>query len=454
MTAVFDFGAFPPEVNSAKMYAGPGSASMLSAAAAWNRMASELRSQAANYSSIVSNLTSAGWQGRASAAMAAAAAPYTAWMNTTAAQAEQTASQATAAAAAYEAAYGMTVPPPVIAANRAQLASLVATNVLGQNGPAIAATEALYGQMWAQDAAAMYGYAAQSSAATKVPSFTTAPQTTAPGALGGQAAATAQASSTSTQATLSQLTSAVPNTLQGMATPATSTPSTSALSELEGLLGGGSSGNSQLDSFWSTWGPNANVWNTLTSTGAINPLQAAQIVTSAGLPQPGRSGCNLGNSRCERTFTVGYGRRSGLGHPRSVRRRRTRRGGLVDVGGRGPGRVHRAIVGAAELDGGDAVSGFTDRFGVGHHPAGCTAGGRGRRPRSRPGRCRHRRPRRSIRRNHGQPVPDPPADGPVVGRGRVSGTTHLVLPNANQVGVVHTDRRLGSVERRAVSCRR
>ena len=31
MTSAFDFGAFPPEVNSAKMYAGPGSASMRSA---------------------------------------------------------------------------------------------------------------------------------------------------------------------------------------------------------------------------------------------------------------------------------------------------------------------------------------------------------------------------------------------------------------------------------------
>ena len=33
MSAVFDFGAFPPEVTSAKMYAGPGSTSLLSAAA-------------------------------------------------------------------------------------------------------------------------------------------------------------------------------------------------------------------------------------------------------------------------------------------------------------------------------------------------------------------------------------------------------------------------------------
>jgi PPE-repeat protein len=287
MSAVFDFGAFPPEVNSAKMYAGPGSTSLLSAAAAWNGLASELRSQAANYSSIVSNLTSEGWRGQASTAMAAAAAPYTAWMNTTAAQAEQTANQAMSAASAYESAFGMTVPPPVIAANRTQLASLVATNLLGQNGTAIAATEAQYGQMWAQDAAAMYGYAAQSATATKVPSFTTAPQTTAPGALAGQAAATTQATGTSTQASLSQLTSAVPTTLQGLASPATSTSSsTSGLSGLESLLSGGSSGNSQLDSFWSTWGPNANLWNTLTSTGTFNPAQIAQTVTSSSFLGP------------------------------------------------------------------------------------------------------------------------------------------------------------------------
>ena len=88
-----------------------------------------------------------------------AVTPYIDWMSTTAAQAEETANHARAAVAAYEAAFAMTVPPPVIAANRALLAALVATNFFGQNTPAIMATEALYAAMWAQDAAAMYGYA-------------------------------------------------------------------------------------------------------------------------------------------------------------------------------------------------------------------------------------------------------------------------------------------------------
>jgi len=56
-----------------------------------------------------------------------------------------------------------TIPRPVMTANRVQLAHLVATNLLGQNTPAIAATETQYEEMWAQDAAAMFGYAAASS---------------------------------------------------------------------------------------------------------------------------------------------------------------------------------------------------------------------------------------------------------------------------------------------------
>lgn len=218
-----DFGAFSPEINSARMYTGPGSGPMMAAAGAWDKMAAELGSAEAAYQSVINGLVSEGWMGPASNAMAAAAAPYAAWMGTTAARAEQAAVQAKAAAAAFEAAYAMTVPPPLIVANRSQLALLTATNVLGQNASAIAATEAHYSQMWAQDASAMYGYAAASAAATKVTPFTSPREVADPSAQGSQQGAAAQAAgnaaASNAQSTLSQAMTNTPQSLQALSTP-------------------------------------------------------------------------------------------------------------------------------------------------------------------------------------------------------------------------------------------
>ncbi len=183
-----DFAILPPEINSGRMYSGPGSGPMLAAAAAWNGLAAELHSTATSYGSVISELSAGPWLGAASAAMTSATAPYVAWLRSTAGQAEQTAIQARAAAAAYEVTFAAMVPPPVIEANRALLQALVATNLFGQNSPAIAATETLYAEMWAQDATAMYGYAGTSASATTLTSFTPAPQTTN----GASAAANAQ----------------------------------------------------------------------------------------------------------------------------------------------------------------------------------------------------------------------------------------------------------------------
>ena len=188
-----DFGALPPEINSARMYSGPGSGPLMAAATAWDELATELDSTAASYSSAISELTGEEWLGPSSASMAAAAAPYAAWMSTTAAQAEQAAAQAKAAASAYEAAFAMTVHPAVVAANRSQTMALIATNILGQNTAAIAASEAQYAEMWAQDSAAMQGYASFSAVASRLRPFTSPPQTTNPAGLAGQAATVAKA---------------------------------------------------------------------------------------------------------------------------------------------------------------------------------------------------------------------------------------------------------------------
>src|SRR5271166_6548114 len=195
---VFDFAAQPPEVISAKIYSGPGTGSLQAAASAWEGLAAELQSTASNYQSIISGLTTGSWEGPSSAAAAAAAEPYVSWLSTTAAQAEQTASQARAAAGAYETALAATVPPEEVAANRIQLASLLPANIFGQYTSAIAALEAEYGQMWAQDVAALSGYAGSSSAATSgLGPFTEAPQTTNDSGQATQSAAVTAASTTS-----------------------------------------------------------------------------------------------------------------------------------------------------------------------------------------------------------------------------------------------------------------
>jgi PPE-repeat protein len=233
-----EFAALPPEINSGLMYAGPGAGPMIAVGAAWDALADELYLAAAAYGSVVSDLASS-WLGPSSVSMAAAAATYVSWISATAVQAQQTAAQAMAAVAAYEAAFVMTVPPPVIAANRALLLALVATNFFGQNTPAIMATEALYVEMWAQDAAAMYGYAGASSAASALTPFTTPLQTTNPSGLAGLATAVTQAAGTSAGTgaqTVSPLSSAaLPGALQGLASTMSSSSSTSPLSSLTTL---------------------------------------------------------------------------------------------------------------------------------------------------------------------------------------------------------------------------
>jgi len=242
-----DYGALPPEINSARMYAGPGAASLLASASAWQDLAAELNSAAASYGSVIAGLTSGSWLGASAVTMAAAASPYVTWLSATGAQAEQAAAQLTAAVTAYESAYAATVPPPLIAANRTLQQTLIATNLLGQNSAAIATTEAQYLQMWAQDAAAMYGYAGGSAVATQVTPFISPPQTTDPSRQAGQVAVAAQSAAattgTDTEALMTQgpqLLSTTPTALQALAAPteeaSTGGSMSSSMSSLNSLM--------------------------------------------------------------------------------------------------------------------------------------------------------------------------------------------------------------------------
>jgi len=236
----FDFAARPPEINSALMYSGSGAGPLMAASSSFSALSSELSSNAASYESIISQLGSE-WTGPSSTAMAASAQTYIGWLTTTSAQLQEAAAAATSSAAAYEAAHAATIPPPVVTANRVQLATLVATNILGQNTPAIAANEAMYAEFWAQDAAAMYGYSAAASAASSALTPLTDPtENTNPAGQGQQAAAVGQAvGSNGTSSTLNNALSGTQNAASSLASPAASaaqdTPAT-ILSAINGLF--------------------------------------------------------------------------------------------------------------------------------------------------------------------------------------------------------------------------
>ena len=245
---MIDFAALPPEVNSGLMYTGPGAGPMLTAAAAWDVLATQLYATASAYGLVISDLAAL-WLGPSSIDMETAATPFVTWISTTADLVEATGMQAKAAVAAYEAAFLMTVPPPVIAANRALLHFLVATNFFGQNTPAIMATEAHYMEMWAQDATAMYGYAAASLTACTLAPFTPAPPMTAADAAAAQAGTVEQAVQTAANTaaqTVSQLSGMLSSQLSTLLSQLSSIMS----GQLSTLLSGqmGSVMSSQLSS--------------------------------------------------------------------------------------------------------------------------------------------------------------------------------------------------------------
>jgi len=285
-----NFVTLPPEINSGRMYEGPGSGSMTEAVTVWDRLAARLYTAVADYRAVTSKLA-ARWEGPASTAMIQVAAPYIDWLNAAAAQAEHTATQTAAAVRAHETALAAVVPPPVIATNRALQMSLATTNCLGQTSPAIADTEAEYEQMWAQDAEAMYTYAGASADACTVTPFTSPPTTAGPA---GQGAAVTRASGTWALTAApqvisagSQVISTIPEALQAL--------SLSPLTTFDASLSSVTSSLSKLSSLSAPLDSAINHLNSLNKSAALRWL----------LP-------NEGGARGA-TIAAGFGRGTSIG---------------------------------------------------------------------------------------------------------------------------------------------
>jgi PPE-repeat protein len=199
-----DFMALPPEVTSALIHSGPGAESLIEAAGAWQNLGVGLEQTVPTYASVVSSLTET-WQGPSAAAMSQAAEPFLAWLRTTAQQCQQVAASAEAAAAAFTQAQSSVVQPAVVAANRAQLARLLATDRLGSNLAAIAENEAQYQTMWANNSAALTRYEAAATQALDLPQFSSPPSIANPAAAAAQSTATSAAAATPAQSAIGDL---------------------------------------------------------------------------------------------------------------------------------------------------------------------------------------------------------------------------------------------------------
>src|SRR5277367_1014942 len=196
MFGAMEFTLLPPEITSALIHSGPGAESLVAASGAWQQVGTTLEDSAESYGAALSSLAGT-WHGPSSSAMVATVEPYVTWLRATAQQAQQIATSAQAAAAAYNSVRAAVVPTAAVAANRTQLAQLLATNGFGRNLPAIAETESEYQSMWANNSAAMSRYQAASAQATTLPQMTSPSSTTNPTALKTQASATPAATSSS-----------------------------------------------------------------------------------------------------------------------------------------------------------------------------------------------------------------------------------------------------------------
>ncbi|QLL08514.1 PPE family protein [Mycobacterium vicinigordonae] len=218
-----EFITLPPEISSALIHSGPGAASLTEASYAWQRLGVELDESASVYTPAVAALAGL-WHGPASSTMVDAVAPYLSWMRTTAQQCRQLGLAAQAVVSEFNSTLSTVVHPAVVAANRQQLAQLLATNGLGRNLTAIAETEAQYERMWVNNAAAMYRYETATAQALLVEPFTSPPQITDAEGEGAQAAAVQTASATSAGTAARSAQSAMASTAAALPADAVAPP--------------------------------------------------------------------------------------------------------------------------------------------------------------------------------------------------------------------------------------
>lgn len=160
------WSGYPPEVNSGRWEAGTGPETWMAASAVWTSFAEIVSTATASLMGEIAMMTGSTLTGMTSVSMMASSVPFFGWL----AHMESTALMHALACATVAQSWGQCtagiIPLPVVNQNRITEASLQASNIFGQNSPAIAELDREYGQFWTQDGASMMVYDTAVSLAT------------------------------------------------------------------------------------------------------------------------------------------------------------------------------------------------------------------------------------------------------------------------------------------------
>jgi PPE-repeat protein len=150
------------ETISTWLWSGPGSSTFHSAATALQDMVTQITGVLGG-NQVNGTALFASWASPTGEKAVSANAPYQAWLTNAGQQIATAATQIHAAGAAFDAAKQMTPTPAQFAMNNAQFAMLVATNILGQNTPAIIANRVEYAMYTTMAVSAYHLYSAESA---------------------------------------------------------------------------------------------------------------------------------------------------------------------------------------------------------------------------------------------------------------------------------------------------
>lgn len=176
-----EWGALPPDVNSARFWLGPGASTFFASAAQLEALAGMLMGVLGGHEGVAAALAGS-WAAPTGEIAIAANQPYATWLATVFGMLQHAAMSIQSAGTAFETNKAATPTPLEVEENQTEHVTLQANNFLGLLTPLIIANRTRYfSDMWVRSASNMYSYAAASAATVQaIPPLPPPPPTAAP----------------------------------------------------------------------------------------------------------------------------------------------------------------------------------------------------------------------------------------------------------------------------------